>query len=109
MRVWERLARDPEAFSAYALDQEHGAHHLVSVLAAVLELPASALAAGAGERMRSFCADTSLVPEETLEKLRKDPSYRATLEGIVRHGTPVTGRPFQGGTTTGVPLRDLKA
>lgn len=109
VRVWEQLARDPQAFSQRVLDQPDGAHHLVSVLAALLELPAQALDAGAGDLVRRFCADASLVPEETLEKLRKDPAYRAILGTLERHGTPVTGRPFGGGVTSGVPLRDLTA
>lgn len=109
VRVWEQLARDARGFSRRVLEQERGAHHLVSVLAAVLELPKTALDAGAGDLVRSFCADASLVPDETVEKLCKDPDYRAALGTLKRHGSPAAVTPLAGGISNDGPLRALTA
>lgn len=82
--VWEALVADARALSTRVLGLEDGARHLRFVLGAVLELPKSTLEAGALDVVKKVCADKSLVPDETMERLLADSDYRALLGTIAR-------------------------
>jgi len=82
--VWEALVADARALSKRVLGLEDGAKRLRFVLGAVLELPKSTLEAGALDVVKKVCADASLVPDETMERLLADSDYRALLGTIAR-------------------------
>lgn len=84
--VWESLVADARALTTRVLGFYDGARRLRFVLGAVLELPKSTLEAGALDVVKKVCADSSLVPDETMERLLADSGYRALLGTIARSG-----------------------
>ena len=82
--VWEALVADAEALSARVLRLDGGASSLGYVLGSVLELPKSTLAAGALDVVKKACADPSLVPDETMQRLLGDSGYHALLGAVDR-------------------------
>lgn len=84
--VWESLVADARALTTRVLKLDDGAKRLGHVLGAVLELPKSTLEAGALAVVKKVCADRSLVPDKTLERLLADSDYRALLGTIARSG-----------------------
>ncbi|APR78902.1 Hypothetical protein A7982_04249 [Minicystis rosea] len=84
--VWEALVADAHALSKRVLGLEDGANRLRFVLGSVLELPKSTLEAGALDVVKKVCADSSLVPDETMQRLLADSGYRALLGTIARSG-----------------------
>lgn len=106
--VWEALVADAGALSKRVLGLEDGAKRLRFVLGAVLELPKSTLEAGALDVVKKVCADASLVPDETMERLLADSDYRALLGTIARSGVSAPFTAHLGGDARSVPLTEVR-
>ncbi len=104
--VWEALSTDGHAFCRRVLALEDGDRRLAFALQALLELPDSVLKLGGLDLVRKICADASLVPDTTMERLLRSDKER--LSGVARSGKSAHFTKAAAGVIRAVPLIDLR-